>query len=139
MEASWSLPTPPSPTRKNNLEHTYSSSLYAIINCKRHQRRWMTICNLIIAPIVEEIIFRACLLPPLLASSYSSPPSNSKLIFQSSIRFVAAFDDDDDDSYIGVRVESSFFDSRFILFHRSLIVLIPERFDRVFFGIPSNF
>ena len=62
--------------RKNNLEHTYSSSLYAIINSKRHQRRWMTIRNLIIAPIVEEIIFRACLLPPLLASSYSSSSSD---------------------------------------------------------------
>jgi prenyl protein peptidase len=37
----------------------------------------MNIRNLIIAPIVEEIIFRACLLPPLLASSHSSSSSSS--------------------------------------------------------------
>jgi membrane protease YdiL (CAAX protease family) len=71
--------------RKNNLEYTYSSSsLYAksdIINSKRHQRRWMTMRNLIIAPIVEEIIFRACLLPPLLASSYH-PTTNGSVTTQ---------------------------------------------------------
>jgi prenyl protein peptidase len=40
----------------------------------------MTIRNLIIAPIVEEIIFRACLLPPLLASSHSSSSDDDAII-----------------------------------------------------------
>ena len=64
--------------RKNTLEHIHSSSLYTTLDRKNiiRQRRWMTIRNLIIAPIVEEIIFRACLLPPLLASSHSSSSSS---------------------------------------------------------------
>ena len=33
--------------------------------------RWITLRNLGIAPLVEEVIFRACVLPPLLASSLS--------------------------------------------------------------------
>lgn len=64
---------------RKNSHSTSSPTLHPTITMKR-QRRWMAIRNLIIAPIVEEIIFRACLLPPLLASSYSY--SNDDVIIQ---------------------------------------------------------
>ena len=61
-----------------SLKHTWiqptNTSLKSFFDDEDH--RWMILRNLCIAPLAEEVIFRACLLPPLLASHTTTKSSN---------------------------------------------------------------
>ena len=64
-----------------SLKHTWIRPTHTSLKsfCDDEDYRWMILRNLCIAPLAEEVIFRACILPPLLAchTTYKSSHGSS--------------------------------------------------------------